>query len=331
VSRGNRSQTIALLSDGMISDPMIGETIRGSISSALLHEHLLVIAETPGNATGEKRLVDGLLDRGVTGFLYVSTDTRRVRVSAGLRAHPLVLVNCAARARTAPTVIPDEREAGRAVARTLLRHGHTDRIVIVGEQVPTVQAAAERVFGIQQVLAAFGLTAAATIRTAWSPDPAFAAVGGYLAGGPRPSALICLNDRIALGAYQACRDVGLAVPEDISVISFDDSDLALWLQPQLSSVAVPHGELGRRAVELLLCEPRPPEVHLVPTTLRERASIGAPSRRRPSNRVRSAAAGPVRQDKPAASVGRCGPILTSSGQPMVAVTSGVVTPLPLIE
>ena len=327
----NRSQTIGLLSDGMVSDPMIGETVRGGMTSALLHDHMLFVAEAPGSSAGEKRLVDNMLDRGVSGFLYVSTNIGKIRVSAGLRVHPLVLVNCTTRARTVPTVIPDEREAGRAVARTLLRYGHTDRIVIVGASPPTVQAAAERVFGIQQVLAAHGLVTADIIDTGWSPEPAHAAVGGYLAEHPRPSALVCLNDRIAMGVYQACGAAGLVVPEDISVVSFDDSELASWLQPQLSSVAVPRFEMGRRAVEMLLSEPRPPEVHLVPMTLRERASIGAPTRRRQAHRARAVAGGSRQPDQPAASVARLPADPTGQGQPMVAVSSGVVTPLPRIE
>ena len=83
-----------------------------------------------------------------------------------------------------------------------------------------------------------------------------------------------------MGAYQACQHAGLSVPEDISMVSFDDSDLASWLQPQLTSVAIPHFEMGRRAIEILLSENRPPEVHLVPMTLRERDSIAAPSARK---------------------------------------------------
>ena len=75
------------------------------------------------------------------------------------------------------------------------------------------------------------------------------------------------------------------MPEDISVVSFDDSDLASWLQPQLTSVAIPHFEMGRRAVEILLAEDRPPEVHLVPMTLHERNSVAPPGARRRSRRA----------------------------------------------
>jgi LacI family transcriptional regulator len=70
------------------------------------------------------------------------------------------------------------------------------------------------------------------------------------------------------------------VPQDFSVVSFDDSDLASWLRPQLTSVAIPHFELGRRAVELLLTPDRPNDVIRIPMPLRVRVSVGPPPVRR---------------------------------------------------
>jgi len=89
-----------------------------------------------------------------------------------------------------------------------------------------------------------------------------------------------LNDRIAMGVYQAELQLGLSVPQDFSVVSFDDSDLASWLRPQLTSVAIPHFELGRRAVELLLTPDRPNDVIRIPMPLRVRVSVGPPPVRR---------------------------------------------------
>jgi LacI family transcriptional regulator len=285
--RTNLSQTVGLLSDGVATEAFAGEVIRGSMTGALLHDHLLFVAEAAGDPELEKRLINNMLDRGVGGFIYACMYTKRVRVAAALRGHPLVLVNCTARARTVPTVIPDEQEAGRAAARVLVRHGHGDRIVLVGETPTHVLAANERLAGINSVLQARGFTLAASIDTTWWPEPAQAAVRDHLAAGHRPSALICLNDRVAMGAYQACHEAGLAVPEDISVISFDDSDLAGWLRPKLTSLAIPHFEMGRRASEILLAEERPPIVHLVPMTLHERDSVAAPAPRRRTRRVKA--------------------------------------------
>ena len=77
-----------------------------------------------------------------------------------------------------------------------------------------------------------------------------------LADGGRPGAIVCLNDRIALGVSQALAEVGLVVPTDVSLVSFDDSELAAWLRPTLSSIALPEREMGRLAVEALLSPSR---------------------------------------------------------------------------
>jgi LacI family transcriptional regulator len=107
----------------------------------------------------------------------------------------------------------------------------------------------------------------------------------FLGAGGRPGALVCLNDRVALGAYQALFDVGLRVPADVSVVSFDDSELASWMRPALTSVALPHRQLGRRGVELLLAGATEPVVELMPMPVRERSSVGPPA---PPGRVASA-------------------------------------------
>jgi LacI family transcriptional regulator len=126
-------------------------------------------------------------------------------------------------------------------------------------------------------LAAAGAELAGLVDCLWWPDHAYRAVTEYLARGHRPSAFICLNDRIAFGAYQAISDFGWSVPQDVSVISFDDSDLASWLRPALTSAAIPYFEMGRRSVELLMAPPADPEVHRVPMELTRRVSVAPPA------------------------------------------------------
>jgi LacI family transcriptional regulator len=280
--RTNLSQTIGLLSDVIATEVFAGEIVRGSMSTALLHDHLMFIGETEGDPEVEKRVVQGMLDRGVGGFVYASMYTRNVRVTKTLRDQPLVLLNSLARGKSLPSVIPDEREGGRTAVRELLRHGHRDGIVLVGERAAHVVAGSERVAGAEEVLRQQGSQFAAALETLWWPEYAYQAVHGYLDDGNRPTAFVCLNDRIALGTYQAVRAHGLSVPEDVSVVSFDDSDLASWVRPQLTSVAIPHFEMGRLAVELLLAPERPAIAHRVPMQLRARESVGPPSARKRS-------------------------------------------------
>ncbi len=278
--RTNLSQTIGLLSDMIASEVFAGEVVRGATTTALLHEHLLFIGETEGDPEVEKRLIRNMLDRGVGGFVYASLYTRNVRVSKTLREQPLVLLNCLARAKALPSIIPDDLEAGKAAARELLRHGHRDQIVVVGERLSNVLAAAERMAGVEGVLREQGTELMNSIDTLWWPEYAYTAVNEFLAAGNRPTAFICLNDRVAMGTYQAIQDSRMRVPEDVSVISFDDSDLAKWLRPRVTSIALPHFEMGRRAVETLLDPQRSPIVHRIPMPLRERESVGPPPVRR---------------------------------------------------
>jgi LacI family transcriptional regulator len=115
----------------------------------------------------------------------------------------------------------------------------------------------------------------------WQPEIGYEAVGGLLDDGAHIRALICFNDRLAVGAYNALAESSLSIPEDVSVVSFDDDPLATWIRPQLTTVAIPHYELGRRSIELLLSGvgSEPGErglIERVAMPLRERASIQRP-------------------------------------------------------
>jgi LacI family transcriptional regulator len=279
--RTSQSVSLGLISDGVVGDAFAGGILRSSLGVAARRGHLMFIGEPVGVGampTGLEQLVHDMLDRGVAGFLYVADHTRRLAsIPAVLTDHPLVLVNCTSDSADVPMVVPDEDGGGRTAIAALLSHGHLDRIVLVGETPPDVVAAAQRKAGIDAVLTGHGLTLAAQLACQWQSAPAYAVVRDHLDAGQRPSALICLNDRIALGAYLAIRDAGLGVPGDLSVISFDDSDLAGWLQPELTSVAIPHDELGRHGVELLLDPNRAAGAHRIPMPIRNRHSLGPPA------------------------------------------------------
>jgi LacI family transcriptional regulator, galactose operon repressor len=142
-------------------------------------------------------------------------------------------------------------------------------------------AAAERLAGIGEELAAAGTGYAGAFGCLeWEPEDGYRATRALLATA-RPQALICFNDRLALGAYQALLDGGLQVPADVSVISFDDDPIASWVRPRLTTLALPHYELGRRAVDVLFGgEDRPmaggeANIYRIRMPLRERDSVRA--------------------------------------------------------
>jgi LacI family transcriptional regulator, galactose operon repressor len=271
------TRTFALLSDTIAAGPYGGAMVRGALSAALEEGHLLFVTESDGDPELETRLAEDLLARQVDGIAYASTATRLVTPPAALAGHPVVLLNCLSRDGGLPAVLPDERAAGRDAARVLLERGHRHGIVVLGEALSSGYAARERLAGIEDALAAAGTGVAGMLECAWWPQPARDALAHALAHEPAPQSLICLNDRVAFGAYQAAHEAGLAIPDQLSIVSFDDSELAGWLRPELTSIALPHYELGRRAVRLLLAADRGTRTVLVPMPVRVRESVAPPT------------------------------------------------------
>jgi LacI family transcriptional regulator len=257
--RTGTTRTIGFVSDTVATSKLAGGLIQGALEAARERGVLLFIGETEGDAELERQLVDTMLDRQVDGVILASMYTTSIDVPAVLETAPAVLLNALAK-RPSPlaSVIPDELGAGRTVAQVLLDAGHRDGIHLIGagpteRDVPDGGVAAfERITGIRNVLGEAGVEVASGHLSCgeWLPDEGFAAAQAVLAH-ERPRALVCLNDRLALGVYQALEDAGLKVPADVSVVSFDDDTIASWMRPGLTTVALPHYELGRTAVGAL--------------------------------------------------------------------------------
>lgn len=274
--RTHVSSTIGLVADTIVTGQYGGEMIRGSLTAALEHGHRLLVCEYEGDPGLEPLLIEDLVARQVDGLLYTTASHDRVELPSSLDGQRVVLVNCESDT-SFPSVVPDEVAGGRAAARLLTQAGHREGIVLVGETLASKLPAIRRLEGITAGLAEVGTAPTEQLDCLWWPEAAFDIVTETLAGGLRPRALICLNDRIALGTYQALAEAGLRVPEDISVVSFDDSELASWLRPALSTIALPEFEMGRLAVDLLLGDDLGSGVVLVPMPVRERGSVAPPA------------------------------------------------------
>jgi LacI family transcriptional regulator len=277
--RSKQTMTLGLVADTIGSGPYAGQMLRGAINEAAKTSRVVMIAETADDDADRAELVAAMLDRRVDGIMYGTTYTHAVRPPKILTSVPHVFLNCLPAEQTAPSVIPDERPAGRTAAAALLDAGHRDGIYYLGgrqitELVPDgIYAGHERLAGITEELRSRDVPLAGSIECAWRPADGYNAARTLLAGGARPRALICANDRVAVGAYQAMAEFGLRVPDDVSVVSFDDSELAGWMRPGMSSVALPHRELGARAVQLLVDGDLAPAVYRVAMPLVRRDSI----------------------------------------------------------
>jgi LacI family transcriptional regulator len=290
--RTGTTHTIGFVSDTVATSRLAGDMIKGALEAARERGVMLFIGETEGDAELERGLLQAMHDRQVDGIILAAMFTRIIKVPKGLTSSPAVLLNALPdQPSPLPSVLPDEIEAGRAAARILLDAGHRDGIHLIGvgpdpDDAPAGGVAAtERLTGIQEELARAGVSVAGgRVCPDWQPHYGLEATRSLLED-QRPRALICFNDRIALGAYQALEDHGLKVPADVSVVSFDDHPIASWIRPKLTTVALPHYGLGRKAVDALFEEmghrregtEHSGQIHRVPMPIRHRDSVAPPS------------------------------------------------------
>lgn len=278
--RARSTMTLGLVSDTIGSEPYAGYMVRGAIEEARATSRMVILAETEDYTSDGADLVEAMLDRRVDGLMYGAMYTRDVVPPAGLATVPHVFLNCLPGELTGPAVVPAERAAGRTAAGAILAAGHRDGIHhIGGRQLSAlhpegIHAGHQRLHGIEEELGVAGVGLASVVECEWVPEAGYRVVSELLRS-TRPSALICANDRTAFGAYQALAEAGLSVPQDVSVIAFDDSQLAGWMRPGLTSVALPHREMGARAVDLLVSGDLAPVVHEVPMELVARGSIAS--------------------------------------------------------
>ncbi|MEU2225537.1 LacI family DNA-binding transcriptional regulator [Streptomyces sp. NPDC018347] len=245
------SRFIGLVADAIASTPFAGQIIHGAQEEAWQHGHVLLVANTEGNAAAEASAISMMLEHKVRGILYSTWYHREVEVPDELAASDTVLVNCFSRHADVRAVVPDETDGGHDATRMLLERGH--RRVAFLNTLTASPAREGRLRGYRRALAEAGVAFDPALVFDVRPDQegGFAAVREIIRS--EATAVFCHNDRVAMGLYDGLRDRGLRVPEDLSVVGFDNQEIiAAHLRPPLSTVALPHEELGRRGVRVLL-------------------------------------------------------------------------------
>lgn len=147
----------------------------------------------------------------------------------------------------------DNRSSMKALATTVLDSGHRKLAMITARREGNDRARA-RVQGVLDAMRERGLPEAglSLVETEYSIENGAAAFEELMRCTPRPTAVMCGNDVMAAGALSMARDLGLRVPEDVSITGFDDIELAKIVTPRLTTVHVPHREMGRRAAGVLM-------------------------------------------------------------------------------
>lgn len=210
----------------------------------------VIVANVPaGGGSGMFEAVERFLEQAVEGIIVIAPRPADVAALAEVAAEvPLVAVKCGTRAPLLSVAIDNVAGAEQAT-RYLLDLGHPTVHHIAGPV--TWLDAEDRVEGWRQALAAAGAAEPDMKRGDWSASSGYEA-GRRLAMLPEVTAVLCANDQMALGLIRALAEQGRRVPADISVVGFDDIPEAGFFWPPLTTVRQDFGELGRRAVAILI-------------------------------------------------------------------------------
>lgn len=273
-----RSQTIGLISDEVATSPHAGQIIQGAQDAAWARTKMLLVVNTGSNPELEHAAVEMLLERQVEGMIYATMYHRPIEPLPAYAQAPTVLLDCFSPDHALPSVVPDEEQGGYDATMYLIRHGHR-RIGFVNDSGP-IPATLGRMTGYQKALAETGIAFdPQLVRTCPSVAAESYRSTLDLLQAERPTALFCFNDSMAMGAYDAIKQLGLTIPKDVAVIGFDNLELiAAQLNPPLTTLALPHYEMGQWAVEYVInnvdrpIDGTPPQ-HKIRCRLVERASV----------------------------------------------------------
>lgn len=294
-----RTDTLgAIIAD--IEDPFFSRAVRGFADGAKEHGYDVILVNTDELVEAEVAALRVLLEKRVDGIMVAPASMQRY--DHLLRAHqdglPLVLIDRRLPETFADVVEVDNHDASYRATMRLIRNGHTaiaaphgalpahrgstDATNATNATNDMISTTIDRLAGFRAAMRDAGLEVAERyVPFVDGSREAIAAGTVELLRDPdRPSALFAIDDLFMLGILDAVHAVRLRIPEDVSVIGFDDTKWTTALVPNLSVISQPVYEMGRRAADCLaarIANPSsPPRIHTLKTTWIERESIAVP-------------------------------------------------------
>lgn len=244
--------TIVFIADETITDPWTSLAFEGARDKALEVGINMLMGVSHADADVETSILAGLGNVPILGLIYGTILTRVVQLPQAFARHRLVLVNCYDQEHAYHSVLPGDVLGGRTATEHLLRQGRKRIGFINGQQ--GVDAARDRLKGYKQALASNDVPFDPDLVRPgnWEPSAGYEMTMELMALDNPPDGIFCANDMMAVGCYDALRELGHKVPDDVAVIGFDDREIAQYMRPPLSTLVLPQYEMGRTAVELLL-------------------------------------------------------------------------------
>ncbi|QHT62461.1 LacI family transcriptional regulator [Paenibacillus lycopersici] len=249
---GKKTYTLGLLIPD-ISNPFFAEIARAIEDEAHQLNYSVIMCSTDNKDERVERYIALLEQKNVDGILIgTGLDNLDILTSLQARTIPVVMIARETSALEVDTVVADDYVGGLMAARHLAGLGHR-RIAILSEQWK-VSSARERIRGFKQGLqdAQIPFDDDQIAICNYLIEEGRRGAGELLGRAHRPTALFCCNDVLAIGAMQEARRLGIKVPEELSIVGFDDTILAAVVDPPLTTVAQPIVNMGKQAFRLLI-------------------------------------------------------------------------------
>ena len=221
-----------------------------------LHEKgvTLLIASSSYREEIEAEQIRTLISRGADGLLLIGHHrSEELYQFLNTRRVPALTIWAYDTSQPRPSIGFDNRQAMKVLAEKVISIGHRSIGIISAEQ-ETNDRVRERVFGVREAMKENGLSPGSLqlIETPYSIMNGNHAFSKLMSRQEKPTVVMCVNDVLAIGALKAAHSLGIRVPEDISITGFDDIELASVADPELTTVHVPHREMGRLAALTLV-------------------------------------------------------------------------------
>lgn len=248
--RSRRSRTIGVLTwpgHSGVSVPMLHATLE----KATAEGYLLIFMDTANDDDHQSRALATLHDRQVDALLVIAPQLIDYRPVDVMSTIPTILVNCLDPNGGLTSIVADEYAAGAAAARLLIEAGHRRIGVVAGS--PNAMDSRLRLEGVEATAAAEHIDL--SVRMVSTPDitSGFQAASRLLLAPNAPTALICIHERLALGAVLSAASLNIAIPTDVSLVSLEDGEqLAPQLVPRLTTINRPDRAMAEKAVTLTL-------------------------------------------------------------------------------
>lgn len=261
-----QTRTIGLLSIEVATTPYAGELLLAAQRTARSHDYDLFFVEVENNEKSIEEALELMVEHQVAGVLIASFFHQEIKMPK-VAPKNLVFANCFGSIDGYSTYIPSEYASFMQALKVLGIAGHKN-VAFITDAYPW-PAVTGRLKAYRDAAFSFGWTRAEEriypVQGS-NADDGYHATLELILRDPDTTAIICYNDRLAMGAYQALNELKISVPNQVSVVGFDDLELISGgLRPGLTTVRLPHYPMGREAVEHLIriCEGRDEETSRV--------------------------------------------------------------------